>query len=46
MLLAGAIFAGAAIGIWWHQPSAGLVGGVLVGAAILLAQWLLERRHR
>ena len=45
ILLAAALFIGAGIGIWLHQPSAGLVGGLALGLAIVLGQWLLERRR-
>ena len=45
ILLAASLFLGAAIGIWQHQPSAGLLGGLVVGLAIILGQWLIERRR-
>ena len=46
LLLALSIAIGAGVGIWLHQPSAGLLIGVVIGAAIIFVQWLLERRAR
>ncbi len=45
IVLAGTIVLGAIIGIWQHQPSAGMLGGLVVGLAVILVQALLERRR-
>jgi len=44
IILALAIMAGAIIGVAIHQPSAGLVIGIAVGALLALVLWLLNRR--
>jgi Flp pilus assembly protein TadB len=45
-LLALAILAGAIIGMVMHQPSAGVVGGVVVGALVAVLYWLRDRRRK
>jgi uncharacterized membrane protein len=45
-LLALAILAGAIIGMVMHQPSAGVVGGVVVGAIVAVLYWLRDRRRK
>lgn len=40
-----AILIGVVIGIVVGQPSAGVVGGTLVGAAIAIGVWLRDRRR-
>ena len=44
-LLCVAIFLGAGIGMWRGQPSAGLLGGVIVGTALAVAVWIRDRRR-
>lgn len=43
-LAVGAI-AGALIGVAYGQPSAGLLAGLGLGAAVALLAWLLDRRR-
>ncbi|PTD20018.1 hypothetical protein CV103_12675 [Sphingomonas fennica] len=43
-ILAFAILAGAAVGSILGQPSAGLLAGAAIGAAISVAFWLKDRR--
>lgn len=45
VLLAIAILAGATIGMVAREPSAGVVGGVVVGAVAALLYWLRDRRR-
>lgn len=44
-ILALACIAGASIGMAWGQASAGLVGGVAVGAIACVMLWLADRRR-
>lgn len=43
-ILALTIMGGAAIGVAMGQPSIGLIGGIVVGAAIALVIWRRDRR--
>ncbi|QJU58018.1 hypothetical protein HL653_09605 [Sphingomonas sp. AP4-R1] len=45
VLLAIAILAGTTIGMFWGEPSAGVVGGVAVGAVAALLFWLRDRKR-
>ncbi|PZU10913.1 hypothetical protein [Sphingomonas sp.] len=45
ILLAIAILAGATIGMIAREPSAGVVGGVVVGALAAVLFWLRDRRR-
>lgn len=45
VLLAITILAGATIGMIWREPSAGLVGGIVIGATIAVLYWLRDRRR-
>lgn len=44
-LLALAIFVGVIAGAIIGQPSAGFVGGVVIGTMIAIALWLADRRR-
>lgn len=43
--IALSVIAGTVIGVFLHQPSAGVVGGAAVGIAIALGLWLSDRRR-
>lgn len=43
VLLAIAILAGTTIGMVERQPSAGVVGGIIVGAIVAVLFWLRDR---
>lgn len=42
-LLAICVILGALLGVVFHQISAGIVGGIVVGAAIAVALWMKDR---
>ena len=44
-LLALAILAGVAIGLYARQPSIGFLAGAGIGLLLLLLVWLLDRRR-
>ena len=44
-LLALAILAGVAVGIYARQPSIGFLAGAGIGLLLLLLVWLLDRRR-
>jgi uncharacterized membrane protein AbrB (regulator of aidB expression) len=46
VLLALAILAGAIIGMILRQPSAGVVGGIVVGGVVAVLYWLRDRRRK
>ena len=39
------VIAGAVVGVILGQPSAGVVGGAVLGVAIAIVQWLGDRRR-
>lgn len=43
--IALAVIGGAIVGMFLHQPSAGVVGGGALGIAIALAFWFSDRRR-
>jgi len=43
-LIAFAVLAGVAIGLFLHQPTIGFLGGLAVGVAAAIAVWLVDKR--
>ena len=44
-LIATAILVGALVGIWFRQPSLGVVAGLATGIALALLVWLIDKRR-
>lgn len=44
-LLSMSLIAGALVGVVVGEPSMGLVGGFIVGLALLVAVWAIDRRR-
>ena len=44
--IAGAVIAGALLGVYLGQPSIGVIAGAGSGIALALVLWLFDRRRR